>query len=52
MPTNIIGAGECEAMGAAAASANARYVLRLYITGTTSLSTRWPSASRSSPRRP
>jgi circadian clock protein KaiB len=41
MPTNIIGAAECDAMGAvAAAGADAHYVLRLYITGTTSQSTR------------
>jgi hypothetical protein len=41
MPTNIIGAAECEAMGAVAAvGADAHYVLRLYITGTTSQSTR------------
>jgi circadian clock protein KaiB len=36
MPTNIIGAAECETMAAVAgADANAHYVLRLYITGTT-----------------
>jgi len=41
MPTNIIGAAECEAMGAVAAvGSDAHYVLRLYITGTTSQSTR------------
>jgi circadian clock protein KaiB len=41
MPTNVTGTAECEAMGATAvAGANAHYVLRLYITGTTLQSTR------------
>jgi circadian clock protein KaiB len=41
MPTNAFGAAGCEAMGAAAAAgADAYYMLRLYITGTTPQSTR------------
>jgi circadian clock protein KaiB len=41
MPTNVYGTAECEAIGAAAAAGtNAYFVLRLYITGTTSQSTR------------
>jgi circadian clock protein KaiB len=40
MTENASGTDEFDAMGAAAARANAHYVLRLYITGTTSQSTR------------
>jgi circadian clock protein KaiB len=41
MPANVIGAAECETMGAAAAAgSNTHYILRLYITGTTLQSTR------------